>query len=209
MCRPKSRKEHGNCTDPVEVSTIDVARVSEQTGFRPLYVEKTIWLLSILQELIRHESLQGLVALKGGTALHLFHIPHPARLSEDIDLQWLGDGDSLEAVRAADRAIHEICDALHLGLTGKIRVGKPTQMAVRHLYPKVPCADPTGTGNRRFLSIGSWQIRDVPVADKYEEAAGKCAALMGSRLRDLYDVYEVLNTLDAVNRVLSYQEDEI
>lgn len=34
----------------------------------------------------------------------------------------------MEAVHTADRAIHEICDALHLGLTGKIRSGQPTQM---------------------------------------------------------------------------------
>ena len=212
MCRPKSRKEHGNCTDPVEVSTIDVAHVSEQTGFRPLYVEKTIGLLSILQELIRHESLQGLVALKGGTALHLFHMPHPARLSEDIDLQWLGDGDSLEAVRAADRSIHEICDALHLGLTGKSRLGKPTQMwyvtyaqRFREGIPKTPLKVDINFGTQTLrepeigdsCQLGAWQVRDVPVMDKYEVAAGKCAALMGRRrLRDLYDVYEVLNTLD-------------
>lgn len=28
--------------------------------------------------------------------------------------------------------------------------------------------------------LRAWQIRDVPVMDKYEVAAGKCAALMGT-----------------------------
>ena len=107
--------------------------------------------------------------------------PHPARLSEDIDLQWLGDGDSLEAVHAADRAIHEICDALHLGLMGKIRSGQPTQMRYvtyaqrfREGILKTPLKVDINFGAQSprkpeivdSCQLRAWQIRDVPVMDK-------------------------------------------
>ena len=111
----------------------------------------------------------------------------------------------MEAVHAADRAIHEICDALHLGLTGKIRLGLPTQMryvtyaqrfreGIFKTQLKVDinfeAQSPREPEIADSCQLRAWQIRDVPVMDKYEVVAGKSAALMGDRrLRDLYDVY--------------------
>ena len=87
----------------------------------------------------------------------------------------------MEAVRAADRAIHEICDALHLGLTGKIRSGQPTQMRCvtyaqrfREGILKTPLKVGINFGAQpprepeivASCQLRAWQIRDVPVMDK-------------------------------------------
>ena len=58
---------------PISSAALDA--IAEQTGFQPEPLEKTIWLLRILQELATHEALRGCFALTGGTALHLFHMP--------------------------------------------------------------------------------------------------------------------------------------
>jgi predicted nucleotidyltransferase component of viral defense system len=55
------------------------------TGFRAEIREKTVQLLSLLEALDTHPYLRGRWALKGGTALNLFHFDLP-RLSVDADL---------------------------------------------------------------------------------------------------------------------------
>jgi hypothetical protein len=61
-------------------------------AFRPEIFEKVARLLSLLNALGRHPRLKGRWALKGGTALNLFCFDVP-RLSVDIDLNYLGNGD--------------------------------------------------------------------------------------------------------------------
>jgi predicted nucleotidyltransferase component of viral defense system len=57
--------------------------------FRPKILEKVWWLLEVLKEITIHPFLKDRVALKGGTALNLFHFNVP-RLSVDIDLNYIG-----------------------------------------------------------------------------------------------------------------------
>ena len=77
--------------------------VHQQTGFDQLYIEKVLRLLGILELFFSNEVLKDKYALKGGTALNLFHFQLP-RLSVDIDLNYLGaDRNTM----LADRQEHE------------------------------------------------------------------------------------------------------
>ena len=67
----------------------EVLHVADATGFMPGAVEKVCHLLRLLEVLDSHPFLKGKFALKGGTALNLFHFRIP-RLSVDIDLNYIG-----------------------------------------------------------------------------------------------------------------------
>src|SRR3990167_7987492 len=62
---------------------------SNRTGFRAEILEKVIRLIDLLNTLTNDEFLHSRIALKGGTALNLFHFDLP-RLSVDIDLNYIG-----------------------------------------------------------------------------------------------------------------------
>jgi hypothetical protein len=51
-----------------------VRRVAGATGFREEVVEKVLYLTAILARFRTHPALQNAWALKGGTALNLFHL---------------------------------------------------------------------------------------------------------------------------------------
>jgi predicted nucleotidyltransferase component of viral defense system len=59
---------------------------ANNTGFRAEILEKVIRLIDLLNAFVQDEFLQSRIALKGGTALNLFHFNLP-RLSVDIDLK--------------------------------------------------------------------------------------------------------------------------
>ena len=62
---------------------------ANRTGFRAEILEKVIRLIDLLNAFKNNEFLQSRIALKGGTALNLFHFDLP-RLSVDIDLNYVG-----------------------------------------------------------------------------------------------------------------------
>ena len=101
-----TKQNLGRILNDPALSSDDLDAIAEQTGFQPEPLEKTIWLLRILQELAAHEALRGCFALTGGTALHLFHMPFPSRLSEDIDLQWRKPDSSGNAVQRTHAVLH-------------------------------------------------------------------------------------------------------
>ena len=68
---------------------------AETSGWSPDVFEKAIRLLALLELIDRHPFLKGKLALKGGTALNLFHLDTP-RLSVDIDLNFVGSLDLQE-----------------------------------------------------------------------------------------------------------------
>ena len=194
------------------ISSADLDAIAEQTGFQPEPLEKTIWLLHILKELAAHEALRGCFALTGGTALHLFHMPFPSRLSEDIDLQWRKPDSSGNAVQRMHAVLQDVCQQNGLELAHRRNPFRATQ-TWQVLYPRTFRSDllrhhlriDVNFGSspilepeiRHSCTLGDWQIRDVPVTDVYEMTASKCVALMARmQPRDFYDVYEIQHRLN-------------
>ena len=75
-------------------------RLAEDTGHQLGTLEKVVRLLDLLQEIARDPALSNRLALKGGTALNVFHLDID-RLSVDIDLNYIGALD--RAVMVAER----------------------------------------------------------------------------------------------------------
>jgi predicted nucleotidyltransferase component of viral defense system len=69
-----------------------IAREVAETGFSAGPLEKVFRLMALLDALSSHPFLKTRIALKGGTALNLFHFDVP-RLSVDIDLNYIGAAD--------------------------------------------------------------------------------------------------------------------
>lgn len=63
-----------------------------ETGFRPDTLEKVIRLGEFVADVDRHPLLSRALALKGGTALNLMY-GAPARLSVDLDFNYIGEAD--------------------------------------------------------------------------------------------------------------------
>lgn len=61
----------------------------QTSGYRQEIIEKVIWLMEILNAIADDSYLSTRLALKGGTALNLFHFDLP-RLSVDADLNYIG-----------------------------------------------------------------------------------------------------------------------
>jgi len=74
--------------------------LATETGFRPETLEKVIRLGEFATDVGRHPLLSRVLALKGGTALNLM-FGSPARLSVDLDFNYIGQAD--RAGMQADR----------------------------------------------------------------------------------------------------------
>ncbi len=178
-----------------------IIQTQKSTGFDLLYIEKVLRLLDILELLFSHDELRDKYALKGGTALNLFCFKLP-RLSVDIDLNYLG----LERdVMLKDRENHEAIlselltrcgyvlkrvPAEHAG--GKWRLGYRSFSGIQqnieldlnymHRLPLFPVQ------KRDSFPLGEQFVRQVPILDIHELAAGKlCALLARCKPRDLFD----------------------
>jgi hypothetical protein len=88
-----------------------LAREVVATGFGAEPLEKVFRLMAFLDALNSHPFLKARIALKGGTALNLFHFNVP-RLSVDIDLNYVGSADR-EAMLAerpkVEQAVQAVC----------------------------------------------------------------------------------------------------
>jgi predicted nucleotidyltransferase component of viral defense system len=189
------------------LSEADLQREAAATGFRAEALEKVLRLLDLLDGLRAHPFLKSRIALKGGTALHLFIFDVP-RLSVDIDLNYTGaaDRETMLAERPKiEQAIQAVCGRLgvqikrvpgeHAGGTWRLSytsvTGRPGVLEVdvnfllrTPLWPAVP------TDSKR---IGAFGVAQVPLLDVHELAAGKLAALFGrAASRDLFDARELL-----------------
>ena len=88
-----------------------MAREAAATGFGAELLEKVFRLMALLDALNSHPFLKTRIALKGGTALNLFHFDVP-RLSVDIDLNYVGavDRDTMLAEKPkAEQAVQAVC----------------------------------------------------------------------------------------------------
>jgi predicted nucleotidyltransferase component of viral defense system len=177
------------------------------TGFNANVLEKVIHLLGLLESLQRHPYLKGKLALKGGTALNLFHFALP-RLSVDIDLNYIGSVEretmlkerakvdqALQAVfQREDFTVRRSPDE-HAGGKWLLRYasalgqGGNLEVDVNFMYrlPLFPVRQCDSHG------LGAWEARAIPLLDIHEIAAGKLAALMVRRqARDLFDSVHLL-----------------
>ncbi len=85
-------------------------RLASETGYQLGALEKALRILGLLQEIAEDPILSRRLALKGGTALNLFHLDLD-RLSVDIDLNYVGalDRVAMESDRpAVDAAIDRL-----------------------------------------------------------------------------------------------------
>jgi predicted nucleotidyltransferase component of viral defense system len=81
------------------------------TGFGAEPLEKVFRLMALLDALNSHPFLKTRIALKGGTAINLFHFAVP-RLSVDIDLNYVGaaDRETMLAERPkVEQAVQAVC----------------------------------------------------------------------------------------------------
>lgn len=184
-----------------------VRHAAGATGFREEVVEKVLYLTAILARFRTHPALQNAWALKGGTAINLFHLEVP-RLSVDIDLNFIGGAD-LQAMRAArpgfERAVEACCEregcqvrrvpGEHAGGKYRLRylggVGGPGSLEVDvNFVQRIPLF---GVEERRPRFPPGGDPSVVPVLTLEELAAGKCAALLTRTApRDAFDAWQLL-----------------
>ncbi|MBQ9088941.1 MAG: nucleotidyl transferase AbiEii/AbiGii toxin family protein [Lentisphaeria bacterium] len=181
--------------------------VHQQSGFDPLYIEKVLRLLGILELFFSNLVLKDKYVIKGGTALNLFHFKLP-RLSVDIDLNYLGLD---REIMLTDRQEHEqILSGLladngynlkripseHAG--GKWRLGYRSYSGITqnieldlnymHRIALMPVE------KRSSFPLGVFKADNIPVLNIHELAAGKlCALIARCKPRDLFDAYHLLN----------------
>jgi predicted nucleotidyltransferase component of viral defense system len=181
------------------------------TGFGAEPLEKVFRLMALLDALNSHPFLKTRIALKGGTALNLFHFDVP-RLSVDIDLNYIGvsDRETMLAERPkVEQAAQAVCSREGIAVKrmptdhagGKWRLtyvgfkGDPGNLELDVNFmlrtPLWPCVV------AQCHPVGSLRAAPVRVLDLHEIAAGKIAALLArSASRDIFDSRALLATPD-------------
>jgi len=189
------------------LSAESLTRLAGETGFRVELLEKVDRLVDLLQALFRDPFLEHRLALKGGTALNLFHFDLP-RLSVDIDLNYIGavDRETMLAERPqVEQRIQAIAGrqnltlvrapASHAGCKWSFRYssalgsGGTLEVDLNYLYRQ-----PLWSVQRLDSHpLGSIIARGIPVLDIHELAGGKLAALFSrTAARDLFDAHYLL-----------------
>jgi predicted nucleotidyltransferase component of viral defense system len=191
----------------VNLSGERLRQVAEQTGFGPGVLEKAIRLLGLLDGFRSHPFLKRRLALKGGTALNVFHFDLP-RLSVDVDLNYVGAADRATMLverPKVEEAVRAVCSregfavrslpVAHAGGKWTLRyasaqTGNAGLEVDLNFMLRIPLW-PIGLRDSR--RIGPYQATAVPVLDIHEIAGGKLAALMARHTgRDLFDAHLLL-----------------
>ena len=186
-----------------------LARIAAETGFRGEMLEKVAHLLNLLRAIRENDFLRRRLALKGGTALNLFHFDL-SRLSVDIDLNYVGaaERDIMMAERPELEArlsglceregygIRHTPDAQFAGGKWQLRYAASRggqgniEIDINYMF-RVPLWP---LNEKSSVSIGALQVEDYLLLDVHELAAGKLAALIDrSAARDLYDAVRLLS----------------
>lgn len=200
----------------MSIHETELLKIAREESVRPHVLEKSLQLLRLLDAIQMEESLSGKFALKGGTALNLFHFDAP-RLSLDIDLNYVGS-TSLEEMRQ-ERPIleHELkkvygslgmhverSATAHAG--GKYEIRYPSalnrgkgsiEVDLNYMYrvPLLPLE------YKESVKLGGRQSRPILLTSFEETVAGKLSALLDrDASRDLFDMYYILNSGKAIDK---------
>lgn len=181
-------------------------QIAAATGHQPGTLEKVLRLLDVLQEIADDDFLKSRLALKGGTALNVFHLALD-RLSVDIDLNYVGALD--RAAMLADRPEVEAALGRILAAQGYRVRRQPTEHAGGKwlaVYGSALGGQSTleidlnfmmrqplfGAAPMSSVDLGGLRARDVLVVDRHEIVAGKLVALLDRRAaRDLFDARRI------------------
>ncbi|GAN81430.1 nucleotidyl transferase AbiEii/AbiGii toxin family protein [Acidocella aminolytica] len=171
-------------------------------------MEKVLRLLDLLQEIAGDPLLSGRLALKGGTALNVFHLGLD-RLSVDIDLNYIGALDRAE-MEANRPAIDAAIDRLLVSQGYSIR-RRPEEHAGGKWIARYASAlggsaaleidvnymarQPLfGAAMMDSMKLAELQAKNVLVLDPHEIVAGKLVALFDRHAaRDLFDARRILS----------------
>lgn len=184
-------------------------RIASETGLPAATLEKVLRLLDVLQAIAEDRDLKTRVALKGGTALNLFHL-RLDRLSVDIDLNYVGAVDrvAMEADRPlVDEALLRLLEAQgyqvrrqppgHAGgkwvarYTSALGGGATIEVDLNYMA-RGPLF---GVQSMSSIPLGGVTATGIPVIDLHEVVAGKLVALLDRRAaRDLFDARRILET---------------
>lgn len=184
-------------------------RIAAETRLPAATLEKVLRLLDVLQAIAEDRDLKARVALKGGTALNVFHL-HLDRLSVDIDLNYVGavDRAAMEADRPlVDEALLRLLEAQgyqvrrqppgHAGGKWVARYGSAlgggasievdlNYMARGPLF---------GVQTMSSTPLSGVSATGISVLDLHEVVAGKLVALLDrTAARDLFDARRILET---------------
>lgn len=191
----------------MEVSAQSLARLAAERQFQPATLERVIRLLDVLDAFAADSLIAPRVALKGGTALNVFHAALD-RLSVDIDVNYVGEADKarMEEDRPGleDRILRLLESkgysarrepsehaggkwifryASVLGGAGSIEID------INYLF-RTPLF---GVNRMPSAALGDYGAKAVPVLDIHEIVAGKLVALATRRTaRDLFDAHRII-----------------
>jgi predicted nucleotidyltransferase component of viral defense system len=190
-------------------STQTLQRIAAETALPAPTLEKVLRLLDILQAIAEDPALKTRFALKGGTALNLFHL-RLDRLSVDIDLNYVGalERAAMEADRPlVDEALLRLLEAQgyqvrrqppgHAGgkwvarYTSALGGGASVEVDLNYM-----AREPLfGVLAMSSTPLGGMAATGIPVLDLHEVVAGKLVALFDRRAaRDLFDTRRILET---------------
>jgi predicted nucleotidyltransferase component of viral defense system len=184
-------------------------RIAAEMRLPAATLEKVLRLLDVLQAIAEDRDLKTRVALKGGTALNVFHL-RLDRLSVDMDLNYVGavDRAAMEADRPlVDEALLRLLEAQgyqvrrqppgHAGGKWVARYGSAlgggasievdlNYMARGPLF---------GVQTMTSTPLGGVSATGISVLDLPEVVAGKLVVLLDRRAaRDLFDARRILET---------------
>lgn len=188
------------------VSRERLLKEKRNLGYRQEIIEKVIWLMEILNVIADDSYLSPRLALKGGTALNLFHFNLP-RLSVDADLNYIGaiDRETMLAERSGvENRIKRLLERIGLTLSrnprehagGKMVWRYPSALGnqgnieidINFMY-RVPLFP---TEQKSSITLSGKQITKLQVLNIHELAAGKLTALLKRQTgRDFFDANEL------------------
>ncbi len=183
-------------------------RLASETGYQAGALEKVMRLLDILQEIAHDRTLSERLALKGGTALNVFHLGLD-RLSVDIDLNYIGalDRTAMEAERLeVEAALNRLLASQgytvrhrpdeHAGGKWLTRFASSLggNATLEHDINYMARQPLFGVARVSSVALGDMSARDVLVLDLQEIIAGKLVALFDRHAaRDLFDARRILS----------------
>lgn len=181
--------------------------LAAERQLQPATLERVIRLVDILDAFGGDALIGPRLALKGGTALNVFHF-NLDRLSVDIDVNYVG---AIEKERMdADRpGLEDRIERLMESKGYAARRGPSEHAGGKWIYRYASALGGAGTieidinylfrgplyGVDRMASvpIGSYRATNVPVLDIHEIVAGKMVALVTRRAaRDLFDAHRII-----------------